>query len=556
MAAREDFRQRLTNALIQSLEEHDGMPWQQGWENVATRPFNPASGVKYKGGNVMGLLLEQVRRRSMDPRWVTLKQANKAGYSVRKGAKAAYVEYWDWGVPELKFARPGTDGKTVEDEETEEQARARAKPRVFYAAVFNGADVVGLPEMVREQSWQADDLAEKLIAATGAEIEHATVSRASSGVVTNAAYYTRGVDKIVVPPRNSFKSQGDYYATVLHELAHWTGHASRLSRHAPDESLAFGSPAYAREELRAEIASFFLSSMLGIEGKAQNHARYATAWLDVLKGDKHEIFRAARDAEQIVDHVFSYAPELREVVEGALAANTLPEDGPKRRLNIPVSDDLPNFIPAGVEPIAPVIRTGRADPRWPGFERTLLETAKKAGINAEAVAPVFDMIEPNFTMIMDGMKTRGLDEEMVYKMIGTQIIDEMKRADVHRQGWDDFAEKVRDTAGEVEVELVESVLQETNQRYQQALLDGVNGRWDEQKTQQALNQVLYGKGSADVEIDAAFVQRLIAGSATAKVLASAPIEDDEDMLTPLGMSEVLPEDVGILDDEWIARVSP
>ena len=79
MAAREDFRQRLTNALIESIEENDGLPWERGWDNMATRPFNPGTGIKYKGGNVLNLLLEQIKRGSDDPRWMTLKQANHAG---------------------------------------------------------------------------------------------------------------------------------------------------------------------------------------------------------------------------------------------------------------------------------------------------------------------------------------------------------------------------------------------------------------------------------------------------------------------------------------------
>jgi len=172
----------------------------------------------------------------------------------------------------------------------------------------------------------------------------------------------------------------------------------------------------------------------------------------------------------------------------------------------------------------------------------------------EAVTPVFDMIEPNFTTIMDGMKTRGLDEEMVYKMIGAQIIEEMKQADVHHRNWAEFADKVRAAAGGIAVELVESALQESNQRYQQVLVDGVNGRWDEKKTQQALHQVLYGQDGVTATIDGAFVQRLVASSATVQALGLA--EDDEDVLMPLGMSDVLPDDAGILDDERIARASP
>ncbi|ANN80856.1 ArdC family protein [Bordetella flabilis] len=554
MATRDSFRQRLTKGLIQGLEEHDGLPWAQVRNNVVSRPFNPVSGVKYKGGNNVGLLLEQLRRGSSDPRWMTLKQANEAGYRIRAGAKAAYVEYWDWGVPWLKLNKADDKDASAEDDETEEQARARTKPRPFYAALFNGADVLGLPEIVRERTWQAHEVAEKLIRATGADIEHESSSQIGSYVVVNGAYYTREPDKILVPPRNAFKSQDDYYATVIGMLARWTGHASRLDRKAPVLPHIVGDAAHAREELRAHIATVFLTSMLGIQGKQDDGGRYAGVWREMLKGDQHEIFRAARDAELIVDHIFGYAPELREIVDGALAANMLPENRSKRRL--PIGDELPNFIPAGVEPAAPVVRTGRADPRWAGFEKALLETAKKAGLNAEAIAPVFDMIEPNFTTIMDGMKTKGVDEDMVYQMIGAQIIDEMKQADVHHQKWEEFAGKVRTSANGIEVEVVESALQEINSRYQKVLVESVNARWDAQKTQQALHQVLYGQDNAGAVIDAAFVQRLVDASPAAKALTTASDEDDDDVLMPLGMSDVLPEDAGIVDDERMARPSP
>jgi antirestriction protein ArdC len=557
MAARVDFRQRLTSTLVQALEEHDGLPWRQSAQGMRTRSFNPVSGVKYKGGNAIGLLLAQLQRGSEDPRWMTLKQANKAGYSIRAGAKATYVEYWDWGVPGLTTGKPIAEAQALADEETEEQARARTKPRVFYAAVFNGEDVVGLPALELDDALQPIELAKKLIAATGAEIEHVQSSRPNGRIVYNAAYYERRADKVIVPPRSDFKSDADYFATVLHQVSKWTGHSSRLNRQAPEEQFPFGSPEYAREALRVEIATHLMTSMLGLDGQAKNHVEtYGKAWLDILKSDRHEIFRATRDAEQIVDHLFGYVPELREIVERNLAANVLPEGSAKRRLNVPISDDMPNFIPAGLEPTAPVVRVGRADPRWAGFEEALLQTAKKSGLPVENVTPVFDMIEPNFTTIMDGMKSRGLDEDMVYKMIGAQIIEEMKQADVHHQNWSNFAASVRTAATGIEVEVLESALQEISQRYQQKMVEAVNGRWDEPTTLTELNQVLYGQEGHGIAIDRAFVQRLVAASDFAHKLAAPQVDDEDDVLMPLGMSDVLPEDAGIQDDERLSHASP
>ena len=160
--ARVDFRKRLTDRLIAFLDENDGMPWQKGWNAVNVRPFNPGTGVKYRGGNVLNLINGALERGSDDSRWMTLKQANAKGYSVRKGAKGELVEYWDWGQAKAAPARElDADGKPVAAGHAQGVAgddevgggRAR-KPIVFYAVVFNGADIHGLPEMKRDVSWQ------------------------------------------------------------------------------------------------------------------------------------------------------------------------------------------------------------------------------------------------------------------------------------------------------------------------------------------------------------------------------------------------------------------
>ncbi len=556
MAAHVEFRQRLTNALIESIEEHDGLPWERGWENIAIRPFNPGTGNKYRGGNVINLQMEQIQRGSDDPRWMTLKQANDAGYRIRKGAKASYVEYWDWPTPQAA-SKPVVDehgkptatadvGEAAEEEAAEEVQQR--KPRRFFSAVFNGSDIVGLPEIKREIGWQPNDLAEKLIAASGAEIEHTAVSRAGFGVVENAAYYTHGQDKIVVPPRESFKSEGDYYATVLHELAHWTGHHSRLARRAPDEKRPFGSPEYAQEELRAEIASLFLASMVGVDGHIQNHAKYTGSWLKVLKGDKHEIFRAASDAEKIVDHIFGYAPELREVVESRMADNLLPKEPPPRKLDSGISTDLPNFIPPELKVQA---RTGSNDPRWAAFDTVFRGDARRLGIGGDVVDSLLRTIEPRFTEVMNTAQQNGYTVDDMNVMLAERIFNEVHEANVRQQQWARFCDEVRQTGVDLyPVAQIDMALQEMGDRYQQLVAKSTQESWTKEQTDAEIAKLMFHEVGS-WPITAAYVKQLVENSPTAPQTSTSADSDDDFVLTPLGLSDATPEDFGVMADERI-----
>lgn len=558
---RKDYRQRLTDALVQAIEENDGLPWQQGWDSMALRPFNPARGIKYKGGNVVNLLMEQIKRGSDDPRWMTLKQANEAGYSVRKGSKAAYVEYWDWGQQQ-PTRKPEVDehGKSLEpDEEQAQEETVRRRPRVFYAAVFNGQDIVGLPELKREISWQPNELAEQLIEASGAQIKHVTVSRHGGALIENAAYYSHQYDKIVLPPQESFKSDGDYYATALHELTHWTGHHTRLDRRTPDEKRSFGSPEYAREELRAEIASAYLTAMLGVQGELHNHAKYTGHWLEVLKGDKHEIFRAARDAEEIVNHLFELAPELREAVEARMADNLLPKESPRRKIGTGIIGELPNFIPADTP--APV-RTGRDDPRWPVFEKTILDEADRFGVQRDAVKGALDLIVPQFSEIMDRAKANGFSSEEMNQMLGRSIVGEMKQADARQQVWERFCDEVREIGkGAYPVERVEQALQQLSGQYQQVIVQSARESWTQERTNETLLGVLR-EATGGIPLTPEGVGKLVVVPVMPEaendvvleplaVRQKAEDDDDDLVLQPLGISGEMPEDAGATRDEPI-----
>lgn len=547
-----DFRQRLTDKLVAYLEENDGMPWERGWNAMPLRPLNPASKVKYRGGNVVSLLLEALDRDSDDPRWMTINQANKAGYSIRKGARSAVVEYWDWGQPKAKGAeaeavdadqdpsadaakaKKPTKGKPLSladlgsQDESETSAPARMKPRPFYSLVFNGADIVGLPEIKAEVTWDANALAEQLIVATGARIEHRALSQSSRGSIHgNAAYFDPGPDdKIVVPPKAAFKSAADYYATVVHELVHWSGGRERLNRLTPD--MKFGTPSYAQEELRAEIGAMFLTSMLGIDGKAQNHARYAAAWVAKLQGDKHEIFRAARDAEKIVDYLLEFAPEIKNVLESRLAANVLPDEKPARRYRSSV-EELPQFGPVATVTQEP--KVGREDPRWADFEKAVREQAKGFGVSDEAVEATFKLLEGQFSPLMDAAGQNGYTVTDMNTMLVNQLMEEMRANAEREKQWITYETQVRSAAeGVMPDDQLELGLQAIQQRFQSVVQRALVEGWESERTDTEIRAVVFGdKGRR--KIDAAFVQEMFGGASQSRTS-----EAEEDLVLSPGCS--------------------
>jgi antirestriction protein ArdC len=525
--AREDFRKQLTDRLVAFMEEEGGMPWQKGWNAVNVRPFNPGTGVKYRGGNVLNLLHAALARNSDDSRWMTLKQANAAGYSIRKGAVGEKVEYWDWGQAKAKRERELDDqGNEVEqkaDAELEDEPARPRKPLVFYAVVFNGADIVGLPEMKRDVSWKPNELAEKLIAATGAVVEHRAVSKTAGGrTMTNAAYYDLAGDQIILPPLTSFKSKDDYYATKMHELAHWTGHKSRLNRL---EGTAFGSPEYAKEELRAEIAAMFLTSMFGLEGKVQNHAAYASNWIEVLKKDKHELFRAAKDAEAIVDHLLEYAPELKAILDQRVADNMIKEPA-KRKADAAISA-LPNFVPAGVK-VEVAALTEEA--RWQKFEKAVRSEATKYGVSEDTVERTLVLIKPQFNDLMNAAEANNYTVEDMNDMLLKQLVQEMRLNREREQNWNKYCEQVRAAAVDVlSAESVEIELQALGARYFKLLEKAGQEDWSKDQTDNAIRDIIYGDAGRR-QITPDYVRERFAGKSVPAVTA----DDDDFTLTPTG----------------------
>ena len=281
-------------------------PWQRPWnpgDSASVLPVNPVTGKRYRGINSLWLLASGYE----DSRWMTYKQAQALGAQVRKGEKGTQIQYWKMteDVP-----KADVNGEPVLDKDGRpEKTTVRLdRPRVFLASVFNAEQVEGLPERIFTQAavqpaWEVLDRAEALIRASGARLVHKE---------QDTAFYRESDDTIYLPNLSQFETAGKYYATALHELGHWTGHESRLAR---DLNQPHGSEGYAREELRAEIASMMLGHELGVGHDPGQHAAYAGAWVEVLRRDSFEIFRAAADAEKIYSHVMTFDIKLQKQLD-------------------------------------------------------------------------------------------------------------------------------------------------------------------------------------------------------------------------------------------------
>jgi antirestriction protein ArdC len=294
-----DFRQEVTDNIVRMLERGVA-PWQKPWEPGASSlgiPFNPTSERAYRGGNAIHLMATGLQRGYEDPRWMTYKQASDNGWQVRRGEKGTQIEYWqvkqasDKTQPSLKGSGEGTANGNNSDTE-----RSRLIHRVY--TVFNAQQIERIPPHTPKQqtTFEAVQAGEQILQNSGANIAHDQAER---------AFYSRAQDSIHLPPKDAFKDAAAYYGTALHELAHWTGHPSRLDRSTLTESYRFGDVNYAKEELRAELASVFLAAQRGIPHDPEQHASYVNSWIGALKRDKNEIFRAAHDASKATDFILA-----------------------------------------------------------------------------------------------------------------------------------------------------------------------------------------------------------------------------------------------------------
>jgi antirestriction protein ArdC len=233
-------------------------PWQKPWQGIEV-PMNPTTDKAYRGGNAVHLMATALRRGFDDPRWMTYKQAAENGWQVKRGEKGTQIEFW-----EVKDRLDKPKDAPAPDENGDRPER-RLIHRIY--TVFNAKQVEGIPPYAPKERtpFEAVEVGERILKNSGAILRHDQADR---------CFYNRRTDSIHLTPKDTFHDAPGYYGTALHELSHWSGHPSRLNRATLNESYRFGDPAYAREELRAELASLFIAAETGIPHNPASHAAY------------------------------------------------------------------------------------------------------------------------------------------------------------------------------------------------------------------------------------------------------------------------------------------
>jgi antirestriction protein ArdC len=285
--ARPSPAETITQAIIERLEAGT-RPWVRPWTGAPmSRPLR-ACGTPYQGINTFWLWMAAEAHGFASPYWMTYKRACEEGGQVRKGERGTVAIFYKSYTAECEDPVTG-----------DRQDETRRVLRGY--TVFNGCQIDGLPERYRPALPRTaplpvrDPVVADFFSRIPAHLRHQGAE----------AYYEPVVDRITLPDPSLFRDSDHYHATLAHELAHWTGHASRLAR---DLKHRFGSDAYAIEELVAELAAALLGSDLGLPvAHLDNHASYIASWLKVLKQDSRAVLTAAAKAEQAAQLLMALA---------------------------------------------------------------------------------------------------------------------------------------------------------------------------------------------------------------------------------------------------------
>ncbi|MFR7762760.1 MAG: zincin-like metallopeptidase domain-containing protein [Eubacterium sp.] len=289
------MREEMINSFIDCLKK-DTIPWHRGWSSE--RPFNAVTNTEYHGANALWLTYNQQAQLYKDPRWCTFKQAQSKGWKIKQGTKGTKIEFWSLYDTEEKRKLTRTEAKQLTDELTAEEFTNRVKPVSNTYTVFNGEQIEGIPLYeIRKNVLHLDEF----LSGRNKLIENMKVGFKEGG---NEAFYSMAEDMIVLPKINQFDNEFEYITTFFHEAGHATGHVSRFNREMPS---ARGTDIYAREELRAEIASAFAAQTFGIDYTQnkymENHEAYIQDYINVLENKPNELFAAIKDAEKISDYL-------------------------------------------------------------------------------------------------------------------------------------------------------------------------------------------------------------------------------------------------------------
>ena len=325
-----EFRKSVADMFVKGLSE-EGLNWKQGWATTGELR-NAVSNRHYRGLNEFYLKLVSMVYGYKDPRWMTFNQIRDEGYHLEKGSKGAKVEYW--------FPFDTIKKKGVSFEEKERLINeGKRKNEDFsliakYYTVFNGDNISGLPEIeLPKNEIEPSKVLEQISKGMKVEIYNDGEDR---------AFYRPSTDDIHLPLPEVFSSNNEYNAVAFHELGHATGHESRLNR---DQSGVFGTSAYAKEELVAEITSAFMAETTGInleDMNMENHKAYVNGWIASIEDDPEYLMKAISQAHDAADYMQQFVSEKE--IEKMISEEKHPDIytfGTLPRQFSPLSDTFP-----------------------------------------------------------------------------------------------------------------------------------------------------------------------------------------------------------------------
>ena len=310
----DDLAKTIRQQLAGSLED-----WVMPWHHGVFEPYNPISNHTYTGNNAIELINASYKKGFMSQQWATLRAWSKKGVRVRKGAKSTKIH-----VP--IFAK--------------EKAKAKKKDESIKwfktLSVFNGDEIVGYNE-------SHPDLFKQFQNKSSME-DFIHQCKASIHFHNGDAYYVIQPDSIYMPHRVNFinskhaPADHNYYATIIHELIHWTGHASRLNR----STLCRGDhETIALEELIAELGTALICARFDNQIQPRtDHAAYLKSW---LKGLDEELYfgNAFKQAQEAIHYLYQLAGnDIHPLSYNPVQEN---DEHPERESHEESDDGIPTF---------------------------------------------------------------------------------------------------------------------------------------------------------------------------------------------------------------------
>ena len=310
MADAREVAQRYADLFIARFDEIGPNGWRKPWISASATSGGNISGRQYTRSNRLLLSFLCDYKCWEIPVFMTWNQANKLGVCVTKGEKSFPVVWFkDWYEKDRKRISTQEYLNLLPDE----QQNWKRKYMLSYNNVFNIGQTNFRTE--RPEQWQALENKVKTVIETKVRCSSEAFDKALENQTWlcpilqndgNSAFYSPADDKIVVPRKENFPDQRDFYGTLSHEMVHSTGTKERLDR---DMSGMFGTESYAREELVAELGSAILSSMTGITTTIkEDNLQYLKNWTEAIGNDPGIITGAVSEA--------AYAAELIEKTIG------------------------------------------------------------------------------------------------------------------------------------------------------------------------------------------------------------------------------------------------